>query len=126
MRAEPLLSLAAQVAGEHRANDVLNGTVGGLAAQPGVRWRASGCCRLAIFVIRIVSYAQNAPIRRNVFTWPPVPEPPRTGRRTGRCCREVSRRIPKRGRAAALGLAASTLDSKIKALKIDKRRYQNP
>jgi hypothetical protein len=28
--------LAAQVAGEHRADDVLNAIVGGLAAQPGV------------------------------------------------------------------------------------------
>ena len=36
MRAEPLLSLAVQVAGEHRADDVLNAIVGGLAAQPGV------------------------------------------------------------------------------------------
>lgn len=31
-----------------------------------------------------------------------------------------------RGAAAVLGIPASTLDSKIKALKIDKRRYQSP
>jgi hypothetical protein len=31
-----------------------------------------------------------------------------------------------RRRPVGLGLPASTLDSKIKALKIDKRRYQNP
>jgi hypothetical protein len=31
-----------------------------------------------------------------------------------------------RRRDVGLGLPASTLDSKIKALKIDKRRYQNP
>jgi DNA-binding NtrC family response regulator len=30
------------------------------------------------------------------------------------------------GAAIALGMPASTLDSKIKALKIDKRRYQSP
>ena len=36
MQAEPLLSLATQVAGEHRATDVLNAIVSGLAAQPGV------------------------------------------------------------------------------------------
>ena len=36
MRAEPLLSLAAQVAGEHRSADVLAAIVQGLAAQPGV------------------------------------------------------------------------------------------
>jgi len=36
LRAEPLLSLAAQVAGEHRATDVLESIVRGLAAQPGV------------------------------------------------------------------------------------------
>ena len=36
MQAEPLLSLAVQVAGEHRATDVLNAIVNGLAAQPGV------------------------------------------------------------------------------------------
>jgi len=34
--AEPLLTLAAQVAGEHRASNVLIATVRGLAAQPGV------------------------------------------------------------------------------------------
>jgi hypothetical protein len=36
VRVEHLLSLAAQVAGEHRADDVRNAIVGGLAAQPGV------------------------------------------------------------------------------------------
>jgi PAS domain S-box-containing protein len=36
VRAEPLLSLAVQIAGEHRATDVLNAIVNGLAAQPGV------------------------------------------------------------------------------------------
>jgi PAS domain S-box-containing protein len=36
LRAEPLLSLAAQVAGEHRATDVLESIVRGLADQPGV------------------------------------------------------------------------------------------
>ena len=36
MQAEPLLSLAAQVAGEHRASDVLVAIVRGLAAQSGV------------------------------------------------------------------------------------------
>ncbi len=36
MHAEPLLSLAATVAGEHRTEDVLTAIVRGLAAQPGV------------------------------------------------------------------------------------------
>jgi PAS domain S-box-containing protein len=36
LQAEPLLSLAAQVAGEHRGTDVLNSVVRGLALQPGV------------------------------------------------------------------------------------------
>ena len=36
MQAEPLLSLAAQVAGEHQTVDVLSAVVRGLAAQPGV------------------------------------------------------------------------------------------
>ena len=36
MQAEPLLSLAAQVAGEHQTADVLSAVVRGLAAQPGV------------------------------------------------------------------------------------------
>jgi len=36
MRAEPLLSLAASVAGEHRTNDALRSIVRGLAEQPGV------------------------------------------------------------------------------------------
>jgi PAS domain S-box-containing protein len=36
VRAEPLLSLAAAVAGEHAIQDVLNSIVRGLAAQPGV------------------------------------------------------------------------------------------
>lgn len=36
LQAQPLLSLAAQVAGEHRGTDVLDAIVGGLAAQPGV------------------------------------------------------------------------------------------
>jgi len=36
LQAEPLLTLAAQVAGEHRASNVLIATVRGLAAQPGV------------------------------------------------------------------------------------------
>ncbi|MGA7440619.1 MAG: GAF domain-containing protein, partial [Candidatus Sulfotelmatobacter sp.] len=36
MQAEPLLSLAAQVAGEHHTADVLSAVVRGLAAQPGV------------------------------------------------------------------------------------------
>lgn len=36
MQAEPLLSLAAQVAGEHQTADVLSAVVRGLSAQPGV------------------------------------------------------------------------------------------
>jgi len=36
LRAEPLLSLAAAVVGEHRIDDVLKSIVGGLAQQPGV------------------------------------------------------------------------------------------
>jgi PAS domain S-box-containing protein len=36
VRAEPLLSLAAQVAGEHQTADVLNAIVRGLATEPGV------------------------------------------------------------------------------------------
>ena len=36
MHAEPLLSLAVQIAGEHRASNLLNAVVNGLAAQPGI------------------------------------------------------------------------------------------
>ena len=50
MEAEPLLSLAAAVGGEHAVQDVLNSIVRGLAGQPGVSTRPD----LAAFTRRSV------------------------------------------------------------------------
>jgi len=69
VRAEPLLSLAATVAGEHRTDNVL------AAVGPGLGPSAWSCTSadLASFLLAIcvipVSSVPNALIRHNVFTW---------------------------------------------------------
>jgi len=82
LRAEPLLSLAAQVAGEHRATDVLDAIVRGLSIEPGVAlariWLRETCAT------GIAHCVPNVLIRQSVFTWLPVPAAPKTKLKIGR------------------------------------------